>query len=120
MSARRWELIKRRAAEDLCLRVDRGLIGADGDAILWLLQQRLAMAEADWRGVMALKGLIAAVVDNWDIRASGRLRDLVPRAFPGRLARGVLECWIDDRGNWLVDRAEEPNKAGAIAPAERI
>ncbi len=88
MSARRWELIKRRAAEDLCLRVDRGLI--------------------------------AAVVDNWDIRAIGRLRDLVPRAFPGRLARGVLECWIDDRGNWLVDRAEEPNKAGAIAPAERI
>jgi hypothetical protein len=45
-------------------------------------------------------------IQQWDIRAVGRLRDLFPGEFPKSLAKGDLVAFYDDKGDWAVCRKE--------------
>lgn len=42
------------------------------------------------------------VIDAWDVRCVGRLRELYPEAFPATLRRGPLVAEITDDGEWHV------------------
>ncbi len=42
------------------------------------------------------------IIQNWDIREAGKLRDLFPDFFPRSLQKGRLQAGYDDKGNWDV------------------
>jgi len=44
----------------------------------------------------------AEAIDNWDIRAVERLRELFPHFFPSSLQKGKLEAFMGDSGDWEV------------------
>lgn len=56
---------------------------------------------------------IEEIIDKWDIRSVGRLRDLFPEAFPKNLRTGRIHAYINERGDWVV----EPDAAPSIAHA---
>ena len=54
---------------------------------------------------------MARVVDAWDIRLVGKLREICPEAFPKNLKTGSLECFLRDNKagtdcDWVVERKE--------------
>ena len=44
------------------------------------------------------------IIQSWDIRAVGRLRDLFPECFPPSLRKGVLQCDFTDDGWTVISR----------------
>jgi hypothetical protein len=42
------------------------------------------------------------VIDNWDVRMVGKLRELFPQHFPPTLLKGDLICDYDVDGDWAV------------------
>lgn len=42
------------------------------------------------------------VIQNWDVRCVGRLRELFPQHFPPSLSKGSLVCEYDEQGDWAV------------------
>jgi len=42
------------------------------------------------------------VVQNWDIRCIGRLREIFPNYFPKTLQKGKLVAEYDDNGDWCL------------------
>lgn len=42
------------------------------------------------------------VVQNWDVRCVGRLRDLFPQHFPPSLLKGNLVACYDQDGEWSI------------------
>lgn len=45
----------------------------------------------------------AEVINNWDIRCAGKLRDLFPGAFPKSLSKGQLVGEHDASGEWVLN-----------------
>ena len=43
-----------------------------------------------------------SIIENWDVRMVGRLRDLFPQHFPHSLRKGQLVCEYDEQGDWAV------------------
>ena len=41
---------------------------------------------------------------SWDIRLVGKLRDLFPEYFPRSLRKGNLNLFIDESGDWCVQK----------------
>ncbi len=42
------------------------------------------------------------VIDNWDVRMVGKLREIFPQHFPKSLSKGKLICEYDEAGDWAV------------------
>jgi hypothetical protein len=47
---------------------------------------------------------VARVVDAWDIRMVGKLREICPEAFPRNLKVGDLIAYVDPGSHWVVER----------------
>ena len=45
------------------------------------------------------------VIQNWDIRCVGKLRELFPAMFPKSLGTGPLVADMDESGDWVVLKA---------------
>jgi hypothetical protein len=50
---------------------------------------------------------VAAYLDTVDIRNVGKLRELVPEAFPKKLRKGILVCDTNIHGKWRVHVAAQ-------------
>ena len=46
------------------------------------------------------------VIQNWDIRAAGRLRDIFPHYFPSNLKKGNLTCFLGENG-WEIVKSSK-------------
>ncbi len=43
-----------------------------------------------------------SVIQNWDVRMVGKLREIFPQHFPPSLRKGGLVCEYDEAGDWAV------------------
>ena len=43
-------------------------------------------------------------VEAIDIRNAGKLRELCPMAFPARLRKGPLVCFLGNNSDWVVEK----------------
>lgn len=72
------------------------LIASNFEAVRIMRETR---KDVHWHAVMELYAAEAEkVIDAWDIRAIGRLRDLFPGHFPPSLSKGRLVAFYDDAG----------------------
>ena len=130
----KWDILKRRCARELCWRVGQATslpTGEAAKAVAKLLRDCLdgypipdqigrhleANGRFDAAVVEAAKDEICRRLDSWDIRAVGRLRDLIPEAFPRSLRNCTLVCLMDEEGCWCVvpGRAAEQPVPGSVA-----
>lgn len=104
----KWEVVKRKVIDQVHFRILRADIGTIATDIL----VDLAMSDFELaRGLRAdeirkaYADKAVQVLQNWDVRAVGRLRELFPWAFPPSLAKGRLTVFMDDspEANWCVE-----------------
>jgi len=101
-----WSKIKQRVKEDLrgqitCInppfaeRILIDLIGTDWEAAKGATREQMVAKYAD---------AACAVIDKWDIRAIGKLRELFPGFFPPSLQKGdlIAEYADTDPSDWNV------------------
>lgn len=97
----KWETIKAKAV----LEANAFTFGRTGyifpaEAMLDAIAERRSL----WSSVDALRALIAKRILAWDVRACSRLRELFPQAFPPGLRHGPLTAFLDEAGDWVIDR----------------
>lgn len=103
----KWETLKRRVADDAASRVERCVNECDVtlDLVLSDFQvlRNLPDAQKHHSSVLSVyANQVRSVVDNWDIRCVGSLRDLFSDYFPKSLRRGTLHIDTDAKGDWVV------------------
>lgn len=120
----KWEAIKLQAARELRHKIDLQVVTGSGEphlALCRLVREmcdgfdlppaiRKVLASEGTLGralVRAAQGEVDKIVDRWDIRAVGRLRQLIPEAFPASLRSGNLLAEIGEKGAWEVFPAQQ-------------
>ena len=116
----KWETIKRRVADEVASAVEQGRhapeeILADLVASNFEVLRQLPDGNK-WHGPIrtAYAAQVRKRIEDWDIRAVGRLRDLFNAAFPPSLRKCPLIAEYDENGDWVI----LPNAQGE-APARK-
>lgn len=103
MGNMKWEKIKKSVAGYVYDQIVQGRDWVTMTAILLDATMGPRPGEAlvsSLRRVYAEKAI--EIIDGWDIRQVGRLRELFPDGFPSSLRRGTLVADHDARGDWQV------------------
>ena len=102
----KYEIIKRRIAIDVGATILRGGDMGGGirayEAAITAVFDSIAERRPYKESIGALADKVVTIINNWDVRQVGRLRELFPDSFPKSLSKGQLFADYDEQGNWAI------------------
>lgn len=101
----KWDTIKKQvAAEVHSVIMQARNLDTDAEILIDLVASNFEILRGLqlWELRKAYADKAAAVIDNWDVRAAEKLRDLFTGAFPRSLRKGRLVAEYDEKGDWVV------------------
>jgi hypothetical protein len=104
----KWETIKKRVKAGVRYMIYR----SESPEILVAMLVDVLVSDFKVPGVSSLRELrevyadeACRMIDKWDIRMVGRLRELFPGSWPPSLQKGDLIGELDDSGEWILRKA---------------
>ena len=104
----KWETIKQQVGGQLRESILRGSGESYSLILVDLVDSNFAAkrGKASFEVITLYADKAQEVIDHWDVRMVGRLRELFPDFFPRSLKHGPLIAEYDDAGDWQVYKKE--------------